>query len=59
MKSIFKSRTFWVNVIAIVGIVANELWGIDLDGETQAAFVVTVLAIVNIALRGITSQPVK
>ena len=48
-KNWYQSKTLWVNFIAIVGIVANSLWGIELDKEIQTALATSILAIVNIA----------
>jgi len=52
------SRTLWVNFIAIVAIVLNSLYGIELDAEIQAALSTSILAVINIILRLRTSQPV-
>jgi len=59
MKPILKSKTLWVNVIAILGIILNGLYGIGLDAETQAVLVTSVLALANIILRFFTSQPIR
>ena len=50
-KKWYTSKMLWVNLITIVGIVVNSLWGIELDAEVQAAMVTSILAVVNIALR--------
>jgi hypothetical protein len=55
-KEFWKSRTLWVNFIAIVGIVLNSIYGIDLDAETQAALATSILAVINIILRLLTNQ---
>jgi uncharacterized membrane protein len=52
-KSIFKSKTFWVNVIAIGALVANNQFGLEIDTENQAA----LLAVINIVLRAVTNEP--
>jgi len=57
-KHFYVSKTLWVNFIAIVGIILNSQFGIELDTEVQAAFATSILAIVNIILRFTTSQPV-
>ena len=59
MKPFWKSKTLWVNIIAIAGILLYNQYGIDLDAETQAAAVTSVLAVINIILRIFTSQPIK
>ena len=57
-KNWYQSKTLWVNFIAIVGIVANSLWGIELDKEIQTALATSILAIVNIALRFVTNKAI-
>ena len=58
-KKIYESRTFWVNLVAIIGIVLNSLYGIELDAELQATLATSVLAVINIILRLITSKPIR
>lgn len=58
-KSFLASKTIWVNFIAIVAIVANSLWGIELDAEVQAALATSILAIVNIVLRFTTNKAIN
>ena len=60
MKSIFASKTFWANIVAIIATVAG-MFGLDLglDAATQAQIVTGVMAIVNIALRFVTDEPVS
>ena len=50
-KKIYQSKTFWVNLLAIVGIVLNSLYGIELDAEVQATLATSILAVINIVLR--------
>jgi len=59
MKSWYTSKTLWVNLLAIVGIIANSLWGIELDAEVQAAMATSILAVVNIVLRLITKTAIQ
>lgn len=55
MKKWWKSKTLWVNVIAIAGIIIHDVAGFDiLTPENQAA----ALGIVNIILRSVTKGPV-
>lgn len=56
MKSIFTSKTFWVNLIALAGIIIQGATGSEIlvNLETQAS----VLAFINIILRTITKEPV-
>lgn len=50
-KAWFKSKTLWINVIAIVGII---LYGKEFDSSTVGI----VLGVINFLLRLITKQPV-
>jgi hypothetical protein len=59
MKKWYTSKTLWFNFIAITAIIANALWGVELDAELQAAMATTILAIINIILRIATKEPVK
>lgn len=55
-KSIFTSKTFWTNVIAVVAMVLQGLTGKEIiPVEYQA----TLLAVINIILRTVTKQPVN
>lgn len=55
IKSIFTSKTFWVNMIALIAFAVQSHWGFVVDEALQAQ----VLMIVNIILRTITKDPVK
>lgn len=55
VKKIYQSKTFWVNLIAIVAIMAQSKFGFIIDETIQ----VQLLGIINIGLRMITNQPVK
>jgi len=56
MKSIFTSKTFWVNLLALIGIVIQGLTGSEVlvNLETQAI----ILSVINILLRTVTKDPV-
>jgi len=55
MKSMFCSKTFWTNVLAIIAMVAQGITGKEiLPLELQTA----ILGLINIALRSITKEPV-
>lgn len=58
-KPFWASKTLWVNMLAFVAAVAGG-FGMDLglDPETQASLVGGVMAVVNIALRLVTKEPV-
>ena len=47
-KSIFASKTFWVNVVAVAAAVSG-MFGFDLTAELQGTIVATVMGIANIA----------
>lgn len=53
-KSIWTSKTFWVNLIAAVALFVNAQWGFDLSPELQG----TVLAVINIILRFFTKSAI-
>lgn len=54
-KSIFVSKTFWVNVLALAAMVVQGVTGKEVIGlDAQAS----ILAGINILLRFITKQPV-
>ncbi len=59
-KSIFKSKTFWVNAVTILIAIATY-FGISPDqalAEKATTFLLAVSPIVNIFLRLVTKQPV-
>ena len=58
-KQFWKSKTLWVNVIVIVGIILNAFFGFELTAEEQGVIVPAILGIVNIALRVKTNTPLK
>jgi hypothetical protein len=55
VKSIYKSKTFWVNVIALVALGVQQKYGYVVDESMQ----VQALAVINVLLRAITSEPVN
>jgi hypothetical protein len=57
-KSIFSSKTFWTNVLGPVFLYLATKYGLNLDADTQAQIVLIVMAVANIILRRLTSQPV-
>lgn len=59
-KSIFMSRTFWVNLLTTlvaVGTVVAETMGGVIDPKVMS-FILLVVGIANIWLRAITTKPV-
>ena len=53
-KKVWESKTFWVNVIAILALLAQTQVGFVIDPEAQAA----LLAVINVGLRAVTKQPI-
>ena len=59
VKSIFKSKTFWVNAAVIIVGVASMLTDPVQYGPEVAKWAAVVLAVVNIVLRTVTTGPVS
>ena len=59
-KSIWLSKTFWVNTLAII-VSIGGVFGLDLNlgAEEQTAIVTTIMGVVNIVLRFTTKEPIK
>lgn len=55
-KSLFKSKTFWVNLVALVGSVA--VGGKFLTDAQTAELTVVLMGVINIGLRIITKDAV-
>lgn len=53
-KAFWLSKTFWVNVLAGVAIVAQALWGWVMDPEVETS----ILAGINLVLRLVTKEPI-
>jgi hypothetical protein len=53
-KKWYASRTFWVNIIAALALLAQIRYGFIIDSDTQAL----VLTFVNLILRKITKDPI-
>jgi len=56
-KPWYKSKTVWVNIVALVASVA-AVYGLEIKQEEQYAIAVGILAVVNIILRFVTREPV-
>jgi hypothetical protein len=54
MKDWYKSRTLWVNVIAIANIILRAKLGLTLTPEAE----VGILVIINFVLRYITKEKI-
>jgi uncharacterized membrane protein len=53
-KKLLKSKTFWVNLLALVVIVAQTFTGFVVSVEIQAS----ILAIINVILRVVTKEEI-
>ena len=56
MKSIFTSKTFWVNIVALGAMIFQGVTGNEAPVATEVQ--ATILAFVNVLLRSITKDPV-
>lgn len=53
-KTVWTSKTLWVNVIGLIALVVQSLTGYIIDIEAQAS----ILAFINVMLRLVTKEPV-
>lgn len=54
-KKFYKSKTFWVNVLALVSIVVQSQTGFVISPELQAG----ILSVLNGVLRFTTTEPIQ
>lgn len=54
VKNFLKSRTIWVNIIAIIAFFVQKKFGFVIDETLQ----MQILGVINIGLRFITKEPV-
>ena len=54
MKIWYKSKQFWVNVIAIAAIIVRSEYGLTLTPMSEVA----ILAAINLVLRIVTKEPI-
>lgn len=58
-KPWWASKTVWANVMALIATLgAGFGLNLGLDPETQALILAAVMALVNLALRFVTSEPI-
>lgn len=53
-KKFYLSRTFWVNILAVIALIVQSQFGYIISPETQ----VSILAVLNILLRAITKTEI-
>lgn len=53
-KAWYLSKTFWVNMIAIVALIAQGQFGYVISVEAQAS----ILAVINVVLRCVTKEEI-
>ncbi len=59
-KSIFLSKTFWFNLLALVVLVANAFGFADFQHDPALdQYALVIITLVNIALRLVTKRPVR
>ncbi len=61
MKSMWKSRTLWINALMLCAGVIGYLVGDDLikDNESLLALLIAIQGGVNVILRFVTVSPIK
>jgi len=53
-KPFYKAKTFWANIIAIAGILAQSHYGFIISPELQTL----ALSVMNLVLRAVTKDPI-
>jgi len=57
-KSLFQSKTFWANIIALGATVATA-FGFEITEEQQGTLIAGVMTVVNIVLRMVTNTGIR
>lgn len=58
MKDWWKSKTIWINVIAIGAIIVKSELGLSLDPEYEVLVIGGLLAVINLVLRKVTKEEI-
>lgn len=58
-KSFLQSKVFWSNLLLPVFLFLGAHYGLNLDADTQSTIITLIMAVINIGLRFITTQPVS
>ena len=53
-KTFYKSKTFWANAIALVGLSVQIKYGFVVSPDLQAL----AMSVINLVLRAITKEPI-
>ncbi|OGI31336.1 MAG: hypothetical protein A2287_02780 [Candidatus Melainabacteria bacterium RIFOXYA12_FULL_32_12] len=54
-KKFYQSKTFWVNIISLAGLLVQSQTGFIIPAEVQAG----ILTVINTVLRFTTSEPIQ
>lgn len=54
-KSILGSKTFWINLIALIALIVQTQFGFVIGAEEQIA----IIAVINLVLRVVTKEPIE
>ena len=58
-KSIFLSKTFWFNILALIVLVAKPFGFADFQADPDLeSYALVIVTVVNVALRLLTDKPV-
>lgn len=55
IKSVFRSKTIWINIIALIALIIEKQYGFGMSADLQ----MELLTIVNIILRLITHEKIS
>lgn len=58
-KPIYKSKTFWFNLLAFIAAIAGAFGYSGQVPEEWKVFIPAIVALINIVLRTVTKEPVR